>query len=91
MFSAPGAQLAVARVGGGYGEARGTSYASPIVAGLLAGALPQPDVQAAAAALARWTSAATDLGEPGRDPVFGFGLIGESVRTPPDRMAGRRR
>jgi Subtilase family len=91
MFCALGAQLAVARVGGGYGEARGTSYASPIVAGLLAGALPQPDVQAAAAALARWTGAATDLGEPGRDPVFGFGLIGESLRTPPERMAGRRR
>ncbi len=91
MFTAPGAELAVARPGGGYGTARGTSYAAPIVAGLLADALPQAQPQAAAAALARLVGAAVDLGKPGRDVVFGHGLVGESARTPPDHVSEQRR
>ena len=89
-LSAPGADLAVARAGGGYVAARGTSFAAPIVAGLLAEALLQPDAQAAAAALLRLARSATDLGDTGRDPVFGHGLVGEAARTPPDRVAARR-
>jgi hypothetical protein len=90
MLSAPGAEVAVARAGGGYVAARGTSFAAPIVAGLLAEELQQPDTQAAAAALLRLARTATDLGDPGRDPVFGHGLVGETARTPPDRVAARR-
>ena len=49
MWSAPGADMAVARSGGGYGIARGTSFAAPLVAGLLATGLREPDPGAAAA------------------------------------------
>lgn len=90
-LSAPGADVAVARAGGGYVAARGTSFAAPIVAGLLAEELLQPDTQAAAAALLRLARSATDLGDAGRDQVFGHGLVGETARTPPDRVAARRR
>jgi hypothetical protein len=89
--AAPGADVAVAGAGGGYVAARGTSFAAPIVAGLLAQDLAQPDPQAAAAALARLEQGALDLGAPGRDDVFGFGLVGEAARTPPERVAARRR
>lgn len=87
---APGSELAVARPGGGYVIARGTSFAAPIVAGLLAGQMVRPDVQAAAAALAQIARGAVDLGEPGRDPVYGYGLVGETARTAPERVAARR-
>jgi len=85
-FAAPGAELAVARPGGGYVAARGTSFAAPLVAGLLAEHLRGPDSTAAAAALARLADSAQDLGAPGRDPVFGIGLVGEQARVAPVRV-----
>lgn len=91
MFAAPGADMAVARLEGGYAVARGTSYAAPIVAGLLAEGLQQPDVAAAARVLASLRLAAIDLGVPGPDPVFGVGLVGEDVRVPPQRLQARLR
>lgn len=87
--SAPGAGLAVARAGGGYGVARGTSFAAPIVAGLLATYLMQPDGPAAGAALGALCRQAIDLGEPGRDPVYGCGLVGEATRVAPERVGAR--
>lgn len=86
---APGSELAVARPGGGYAIARGTSFAVPIVAGLLAEQTAQPGM-AAAAALAQIARDALDLGEPGRDPVYGLGLVGEAARTAPERVGARR-
>lgn len=86
-FAAPGADLAVARSGArGYGIARGTSYAAPIVAGLLSQTLTAPDPAAAQRALSALTQLATDLGAPGRDAVFGWGLVGEHARIAPDRV-----
>lgn len=89
VLAAPGAELAVARPGGGYVVARGTSFAAPLVAGLLAGTLHEPNPQEAAAALAQLAARAVDLGAPGRDPVFGFGFVGEAARTPPERVQAR--
>ncbi|HET9976992.1 MAG TPA: S8 family serine peptidase [Burkholderiaceae bacterium] len=86
MLAAPGAELAVARPGGGYVVGRGTSFAAPLVAGLLAETLSTPDRHAAARALARLVDLAQDLGTPGRDAVFGFGLVGERARTAPERV-----
>ncbi|MDD5335979.1 MAG: S8 family serine peptidase [Rhodoferax sp.] len=83
MFAAPGADLAVAQAGGGYSWARGTSFAAPIVAGLLAERLRAPDQAGAAAALAHLADSAIDLGAPGRDPVYGFGLVGEHALMAP--------
>ncbi len=89
MWSAPGADMAVARSGGGYGIARGTSFAAPLVAGLLATGLREPDPGAAAAAVERLAAAAVDLGAPGRDPVFGRGLVGEDLRVVPEQLQAR--
>jgi subtilisin family serine protease len=86
MFAAPGADVGAARRGWGYTSARGTSFAAPFVAGLLADALNEPDAHAAQAALTRLAASAIDLGEPGRDPVYGFGLVGESSRISPARL-----
>lgn len=60
------------------------------VAGLLAEQLARPDTQAATAALAQLARDAVDLGEPGRDLVYGLGLVGEAARTAPERVAARR-
>jgi len=91
MFAAPGAELAVARTGGGYLSARGTSYAAPLVAGLLAEWLSTPEPAAAVAALARLADAAQDLGAAGRDPVYGLGLVGEGARIAPERVQAQAR
>ncbi len=89
MWAAPGADMAVARSGGGYGVARGTSFAAPLVAGLLAAALREPDRAAAAAALERLGVSAVDLGAPGPDPAYGRGLVAEDLRVVPERLQAR--
>lgn len=79
VFAAPGADMAVAANGGrGFSRARGTSFAAPLVAGLLAVALST--AQDAVEALIR---SAVDLGPPGRDATYGFGLVGEKLRVDP--------
>jgi hypothetical protein len=94
-FAAPGAELAVAQAGSrGYAVARGTSFAAPLVAGLLAERMTEPNVQAAQNALRDLADGAVDLGERGRDKVFGWGLVAEQARNTPERiqaMAGVRR
>jgi subtilisin family serine protease len=82
-FAAPGAQMAAARSPAGYTLVRGTSFAAPIVAGLLALKLPAPDKAAADRAVMALTQEAVHLGSPGRDPVYGFGLVGEELRRQP--------
>jgi len=90
LFAAPGADLAVAASSdGGYGTARGTSFAAPVVAGLLAAQLTSPDAVAARAAVQTLARQALDLGASGRDPVFGWGLVGETLRTAPERVQAR--
>lgn len=54
---------------------RGTSFAAPVVAAALAQRLLVPNARAAAAAVADLARTAQDLGEPGRDRVYGFGLV----------------
>lgn len=79
-FSAPGADMSAANPAQRYAMVRGTSFASPIVAGLLAEALHAPDKGAADRAVADLAAHAVDLGAPGRDPVYGFGLVGGDLR-----------
>jgi subtilisin family serine protease len=79
-FAAPGAGLRAADLKQRYAVVRGTSYASPIVAGLLAGLL-SADTGPPERALHSLIGAARDLGAPGRDPVYGYGLVGEGVRS----------
>lgn len=61
---------------GVHGELRGTSYAAPIVAVLLAAMHARADSAAAAHAIAALAALATDLGAPARDPVYGHGVVG---------------
>jgi hypothetical protein len=79
-FAAPGADIAAAVPKGAYAEVRGTSFAAPIVAGLLARKLARPDPAGAKAAVAALAASAADLGAPGPDPVYGAGLVGGDIR-----------
>jgi minor extracellular protease Epr len=78
-FAATGSGLEAAKTGGGYGEVRGTSFATPIVAALLATALESPDAQRARRALDALASGAIDLGNNGVDPTYGKGLVGIEI------------
>lgn len=82
-FAAPGADMAAAQLHQAYALVRGTSFASPIVAGLLALELHTPDPGAAQQALATLAGRALDLGAPGLDPVYGHGLVGADLRRQP--------
>lgn len=75
MFAAPGAGIAAATVPDGFVKVRGTSFAAPLVAGLLAARLPGPSPTAAREAVDALAHAAIHLGAPGRNPVFGYGLV----------------
>ena len=82
LLAAPGAALPAARAGSRrHAEVRGTSFAAPLVAALLASQLPRPDAAAAGLAVAALVSSAIDLGEPGRDALFGHGLVGARLRA----------
>lgn len=82
-YAAPGADMRAAAPGGGWAEVRGTSFASPIVAGLLAASLSSPDSAQARAAREKLTAMAVDLGAKGVDTTYGNGLVGASLRIPP--------
>jgi subtilisin family serine protease len=89
-FAAPGAEMVAAASGPqAFVPVRGTSFAAPIVAGILASSAHEFSKAAADEAIANLAHAATDLGAPGRDPVYGFGLVGEALR-PPATLASAR-
>jgi subtilisin family serine protease len=93
MFAAPGADIPAATESNGFAAVRGTSFAAPLVAGLLAARLkaaagardpgPPSDTAAAArAAVAALARAAVHLGSSGRNTVFGYGLVGAGLPAP---------
>jgi subtilisin family serine protease len=74
-LAAPGVNVRTASFQGSAAARTGTSYAVPFVsaaAGLLLASHPELGTQAVRA---RLEDSARDLGQPGRDPTFGFGLI----------------
>ncbi len=71
-LAAPGVDLWVAHVEGGR-YVSGTSYAAPYVTA--AAALAARRAGSGAAARRALREAAADLGAPGRDPVFGWGMV----------------
>ncbi len=75
MFAALGVDVLAAGPGDSPQTVSGTSFASPIVAVELARRLSRSDATAARKALQAVAAEAVDLGVPGRDPVFGYGLI----------------
>jgi Subtilase family len=74
-FAARGVDARVADQNGAVDTVSGTSYAAPVIAAKLARAVDEPDVAQARAALSALAAEARDLGAPGRDPVYGLGLI----------------
>jgi subtilisin family serine protease len=94
MFAAPGADIPAAGSPDGFASVRGTSFAAPLVAGLLAvqlqtmapgrdpGALSGIDLAAAHAAIDALGRGAIHLGAPGRNTVFGYGLVGANLPSP---------
>jgi subtilisin family serine protease len=89
MFAAPGADMLAADIGGKYSAVRGTSFAAPIVAALLAQTVSAPDVEARDAAIEALARQAIDLGPPGRDLTYGFGLVGAEYAMEEKPVPGR--
>jgi subtilisin family serine protease len=88
-FAAPGADMAAAGPGQGYVHVRGSSFAAPLVAGLLAQRLQRPDPSGAEAALTGVTRTATDAGARGPDPVYGRGVVAADLRVEPRAVGAR--
>lgn len=80
-FAAPGADMAAAALSQSFAAVRGTSFAAPIVAGLLAASLREPDRASSAQAIVRLADEAMDLGRKGPDRVYGNGLVGNGLRS----------
>lgn len=78
-FAAPGEVRAA--VTGGYGPVRGTSFAAPVVAGLLAHYLPVADPADARDAVARLGRSAIDLGPSGGGRLRVLGLTPRAGAT----------
>ena len=73
-FSAPGVRVRAANAEGGYALMSGTSFATPVIAALVA--LRVDDRPLEADRLVQELSRSVrDLGSPGKDPVFGYGLL----------------
>jgi hypothetical protein len=84
MFAAPGNQMVSAAIGAPpYRTVRGTSFASPIVAALLAGALDRPGVEAAGRALAAVAKTASGVAAGTISNETGYGVVGAAFRTDP--------
>ncbi len=79
-YAAPGSNFYAAQLGGGFNQIRGTSFATPVIAGMLARTLTEPDPARAAAALEQLTANAVDLGRKGVDTTYGRGLVGAGFR-----------
>lgn len=86
-FAAPGADMVAAKSPSGFEAVRGTSFAAPLVACLLATQLREPDKVAAAQAVSSLAARAVDLGAHGLDPVYGYGLVAADL-GPDIRLAG---
>lgn len=83
-FAAPGMDMVSAALGQPpYRRVRGTSFASPIVAALLAERLRAPDPAQAAAAIAALVQQA---GSATPNPDTGHGLVGRAYRTDPSTL-----
>lgn len=77
-YAAPGADMAAAGKAGSFVTVRGTSFAAPLVAALIAKS-------------GRQSLRPTEAGAPGRDDVYGDGVVGAALRTQPSSVGARGR
>ena len=73
--AAPAENLIGGLPGGGYTEWAGTSGATPIVAGVAALIRSKWPEMTASQVINRIVSTAKDAGAPGKDPLYGFGIL----------------
>ena len=90
-FAAPGADMAAAGPGQGYVTVRGSSFAAPLVAGLLSAQLQRPTRSGAEAALRDVAATAVDAGARGPDPIYGRGVVATDRRVAPGAVGARGR
>jgi subtilisin family serine protease len=81
-FSAPGSNMSAASIETPFAKVRGTSFAAPLVAGLLARSISKLGKETVESAVAALVGQATDLGIRGADKVYGNGLVGDDLRMP---------
>lgn len=83
-LAAPGVSIKSSVPGGGYGTMSGTSMASPHAAGTAALIIAAGYVTSANDVRLRLQDTADDLGDPGRDNQYGYGLVDadEAVTNP---------
>ena len=82
-LSAPGVNIRHAEAGGGYRVSSGTSFAVPFASVAVARLRNQhPDGDA----LAELYRSALDLGPPGKDSIYGYGLLNPEA---PQQIAAR--
>ncbi|HEX7374180.1 MAG TPA: S8 family serine peptidase, partial [Steroidobacteraceae bacterium] len=80
-FSAYGADIKAAASPRGMVDVRGTSFASPIVAGQLAQRSRTLTRAASAAVIDALAETAVDLGSRGRDPIYGYGWVNDAAHA----------
>lgn len=73
--AAPGQSIWTTANGGGYSSVSGTSFSSPTTAGVASLIMAAGDSLSADEVAAILFNTAVDLGEPGWDPVYGYGRI----------------
>jgi len=88
-FAAPGADMVAAGLAGQFTTVRGTSYASPLVAGLLARLLASDDTVAAEQVVQQLAATTVDRSKAPRALRHDYGLVGMDLRTDPTAFAGR--
>jgi Subtilisin-like serine proteases len=75
VLSAPAVNVMSIGLGHGYGFGNGTSAATAIVAGAAALVRAKYPNLSATEVVHRLTATAVDKGQPGRDPVYGYGIV----------------
>jgi len=88
-FAAPGADMLAASLAGRFKTVRGTSYASPLVAGLLARLLAREDSVSVEQVVQQLAATAADRSKAPRGLRHEYGLVGTDLRTDPNTFAGR--
>jgi subtilisin family serine protease len=86
-FAAPGADMLAASLSGKFAAVRGTSYAAPLVAGLIAGLLEKEDAAGVEQVVEQLAATAAERGTSRRNR-YAY-LVGMELRTDPAAFAGR--
>ena len=87
MLSAPGVGVYTTVMGGGYGGVNGTSFASPIAAGVAALMMSANPALSPTQVQNLLYSTSVDLGAPGRDNYFGYGRVDAAAAVAAARSA----